>query len=1018
MILNKLFSFQRVVFIIALVLMLSNICFAGTDTIKDSSNSTKAVIIIGIDNTHAYEDYNNLFSGTRFDEFRETIAESLDTESTNYVIEPITSFLPANIDSYDAIIAMQPFDGAYSQQEIDSIHNFVNNGGGLLLIGEVGGDSDDYTSNMNLIAEPYGVNFNDEASDPNGRSIGIDSTSTHTLVQNVSQVGVDGQRYLIFVPDEENTVADDGLTTTYITPTPTPSPTPSVSPTTPSPTPTPSDTPKELTKLDSMLYTVQTQKSEESADNFIAAHTGVDGDGNAVILSDSTLFIDSTYSLANYNISSANNEQLLKNIIKFIAEPKYQNNSDFVDQTVPTTMLAGQTYEISVEMKNNGNKAWIQNSSNPYRLGDDSWTWGLGRVELASGEIIYSGQSKVFTFNVTAPSTRGTYDMQWQMVQEGAEWFGEKTESVNIEVKNVLNNARFVSQTVPATMEAGKTYPISVVMKNIGTTDWVQDSANPYRLGDDSWTWGLGRVELASGETISPNESKTFTFNITAPAQAGQYDMQWQMVQENVEWFGDQTEKVNITVVDYNNAEFISQSIPTMTMTAGVTYTISVVMKNNGTSDWVQASTNPYKLANSVSSTLWGISKISLSSGETISPNNSKTFTFNITAPNETGQYDMQWQMMQENVGAFGELTDKLNITVADYNNAEFISQTVPTTMKAGETYSISVTMKNNGTSAWVEDSTNPYKLGNPVSSIWGVSEIDLLSGETIAPNQSKTFTFNITAPNETGQYEMQWQMMQENVGLFGELTDKVNINVPLNIAFIGEPQRTTFLSPDEKDAYNWAYNNYNVTYMPFSAINLELLDNIDVIWWHIGYDETTTTTTLPSDSTTDSVKNTINDFVSEGGGLFLSGLASRYVVDLELEASPTPNPFVIDSNTTVTSVLSGISIEKPQDPIFKDLSSPIYLLSEGLQVNSNYCVLSAGQFHGNWLGDWEGPNGTVTCGEYLSGSGKVIFLGADSYDWYIASGTNQYRSNIEKLTSNILQNLTGSLNISEWKKY
>ena len=112
------------------------------------------------------------------------------------------------------------------------------------------------------------------------------------------------------------------------------------------------------------------------------------------------------------------------------------------------------------------------------------------------------------------------------------------------------NNAQFVSQSVPASMAAGQTYPVSVTMKNIGTTTWTE--AQQYRLGSqnpqDNGTWG-GRIVLASGESIAPGASKTFTFNVKAPATPGTYNFQWQMLREGVEWFGDKTPNVAVNVV-------------------------------------------------------------------------------------------------------------------------------------------------------------------------------------------------------------------------------------------------------------------------------------------------------------------------------------------------------------------------------------------------------------------------------------------------------------------------------------
>lgn len=105
------------------------------------------------------------------------------------------------------------------------------------------------------------------------------------------------------------------------------------------------------------------------------------------------------------------------------------NNSAFVSQVVPE-LKAGETISISITMKNTGTSAWTPTGR--FKLGSqspaDNEIWGLQRVSLDTGDSIVNGGEKTFTFDVTVPNIDGVYNFQWQMIQEGEEWFGAKSE--------------------------------------------------------------------------------------------------------------------------------------------------------------------------------------------------------------------------------------------------------------------------------------------------------------------------------------------------------------------------------------------------------------------------------------------------------------------------------------------------------------------------------------------------------------------------------------------------------------
>jgi len=84
-------------------------------------------------------------------------------------------------------------------------------------------------------------------------------------------------------------------------------------------------------------------------------------------------------------------------------------------------MNAGQTYNVSITMRNRG---VLWSAIRSFRLGavDDSDPFTLSNRVTLSGEI-RPGQTFTFSFQMTAPA-QGTYVTDWRMVRDGYEWFG------------------------------------------------------------------------------------------------------------------------------------------------------------------------------------------------------------------------------------------------------------------------------------------------------------------------------------------------------------------------------------------------------------------------------------------------------------------------------------------------------------------------------------------------------------------------------------------------------------------
>jgi hypothetical protein len=233
------------------------------------------------------------------------------------------------------------------------------------------------------------------------------------------------------------------------------------------------------------------------------------------------------------------------NVVVNVTAPTGPNNATFVSQSVPTVMQAGQWYQVSVRFRNAGGTTW----GSAYRLGSqspqDNWNWGMNRVAL--GATVLPGLERNVTWWVRAPSLPGNYNFRWRLLQLGVQWFGEMSDNVVVNVQpSASNGAEFVSQDIPAVMQAGQEYEVTVRMRNNGDTTW--DAG--YRLGSQNWrdnmTWGMNRVVL--GSAIGPGQEGEVVWNLTAPSAPGDYNFQWKMLELGVEWFGEMSQNVSISV--------------------------------------------------------------------------------------------------------------------------------------------------------------------------------------------------------------------------------------------------------------------------------------------------------------------------------------------------------------------------------------------------------------------------------------------------------------------------------------
>lgn len=256
-----------------------------------------------------------------------------------------------------------------------------------------------------------------------------------------------------------------------------------------------------------------------------------------------------------------------------------------------------------------------------------------------------------------------------------------------------------------------------------------------------------------------------------------------------------------------------------------------------------------------------------------------------------------------------------------------------------------------------------------------------------------------------------------------------------IEIGFLGLPSNTEGLNSDEKRAFEWAKKIYQekVDYISIEDIQNQSAEIADynVLWWHWDNAEFDSSGVIFPDSVSSRfVTRRFRSFLANGGGIFLSGFAAGYSVELGLQEQ---RPEQVDTSDVFLGSTAGDSDDWGFDDrwgysltenaisnaIFEDLNNPFYTLSGGIEVNNRRSVWTSGDsFTGKKLTDYHwAENGTndILSGEFILGDGSVLVDGSGNYQWSYGNagdGVNFYIRNLGKYTVNIVKYLDQEISL------
>ena len=264
-------------------------------------------------------------------------------------------------------------------------------------------------------------------------------------------------------------------------------------------------------------------------------------------------------------------------------------------------------------------------------------------------------------------------------------------------------------------------------------------------------------------------------------------------------------------------------------------------------------------------------------------------------------------------------------------------------------------------------------------------------------------------------------------------------------MAFLGAPATANDITNmDDKAAWTWFSESFPVTeYLSFADIrNGKDLSEYAVIWYHWDSYDKGGDPVIHADANKPEVIEAMNNYLAQGGGLFLSsaGLTLGNVLDIAKSGGMWNNAWGFERTEAIevnddNGMGWGMRIKGHEDhPIYKGLrmapgeTDRFFLLSNGCRVMAHNVIWNFEEAWTGWNEDvnkWQNETGGIHLAAFhwddfmnkrgliteypaTENRGPVITTGAEMYDWYQEGGSaNTFRDNLEKLTYNILNYLS-----------
>ena len=219
-----------------------------------------------------------------------------------------------------------------------------------------------------------------------------------------------------------------------------------------------------------------------------------------------------------------------------------------ISHAVPGTLAPGAQVEVAVVLRNRTHLTWSEEKQDRLayhwrNLDGTVLEWDGARTPLPAP--LPPGATTELRATVRAPTTPGTYYLQFEPVREHKRWWGPAsfTRDLLIPVEIVATDAVLAWSLDPPPplppLAASEPLELPLTLHNVGDATWSPAAGD--RLSYH-WIDGDGRrlegKRTALPGPVAPGASVDLHARLEAPPTPGRYTLEWEPVREHVRWLG------------------------------------------------------------------------------------------------------------------------------------------------------------------------------------------------------------------------------------------------------------------------------------------------------------------------------------------------------------------------------------------------------------------------------------------------------------------------------------------------